>query len=70
MALVLLNFYTHLAVECWIARVERAEGEHVGITMKYYKHDKKLFRSCTSNAKKVFRECLFADDGALIVSTR
>ena len=65
---VLLNLYTCLAVEKWLARVEDVEG--VGITIKY-KFDKKLFRRYTRNAcERKLTECQFADDAALLSSTR
>ena len=68
MAPVLFNLYTCLLVECWSARVEEEEG--VGVMLKF-KVDKKLFRRYTRNAEqRKLTECLFADDGALLASTR
>ena len=68
MAPVLFNLYTCLALERWLARVEGAEG--VGIDVRY-KYDQKLFRRYTRNAnERKITECLFADDGALLASTR
>ena len=68
MAPVLFNLYTCLAVERWLERVKGVEG--VGMTIKY-KLDKKLFRRYTRNAsEKKVTECQFADDGALLASTR
>ena len=68
MAPVLFNLYTCLLMECWAARVEEHDG--VGIQLKY-KMDKKLFRKYTRNAEqRKIAECLFADDGALLSSTR
>ena len=68
MAPVLFNLYTCLAVESWLKRVEGTEG--IGITIKY-KYDKKLFRKYTRNAcEKKLTECQFADDAALLSSTR
>ena len=68
MAPVLFNLYTCLAVERWLVRVEDTEG--VGITIKY-KQDKKLCRKYTKNAReKKITECQFADDAALLSSSR
>ena len=68
MAPVLFNLFTCFVTERWLARVEGAEG--VGITLSY-KYDQKLFRCYTRNASmRVLIECLFADDGALLASTR
>ena len=55
-------------IERWLTSVEGTEG--VRITLSY-KYDQKLFRCCTRNASmRVLTECLFADDGALLASTR
>ena len=68
MAPVLFNLYTPLAVERWLVRVEDTEG--VGITIKY-KQDKKLFSRHTKNAcERKITECQFADDAALLSSSR
>ena len=68
MAPVLFNLYTCLVVERWLARVEGVEG--TGITV-HYKYDQRLFRRYTRNAMiNWMTECLFADDGALLASTR
>ena len=68
MAPVLFNLFTCLVTERWQARVEGAEG--VGIALNF-KYDQKLFRRYTRNANvKLLMECLFADDGALLASTR
>ena len=68
MAPVLFNLYTCLAVERLLVRVEDTEG--VGITIKC-KQDKKLFRRCTKNAcARKITECQFADDAALLSSSR
>ena len=68
MAPVLFNLFTCLVTEHWLARVEGGEG--VGITLSY-KYDRKLFRRYTRNASmRVLTECLFADDCALLASTR
>ena len=65
MAPVLFNLYTCLAVEKWLAKIEGEDG--IGITV-HYKHD---FRRYTRNAMMSWlTECLFADDGALLPSTR
>ena len=68
MAPVLFNLFTCLVVERWQARVEGADG--VGIKLNY-KYDQKLFRRYIRNADvRTLTECLFADDGALLASTR
>ena len=68
MALVLFNLYTCLAVERWLVRVEDTEG--VGITIKF-KQDGKLFRRYTKNScERNITECQFADDAALLSSSR
>ena len=68
MAPVLFNLYTCLAVERWLVRVE--DTEEVGITIKY-KQDKKLFRRYTKNAcERKITECQFANDAALLSSSR
>ena len=68
MAPVLLNLYTCLVIECWQARVKDVPG--VGISLKL-KYDGKLFRRYTRNAtERKLLECLFADDSAILVSSR
>jgi hypothetical protein len=68
MAPVLSNLYTCLAVERWMATVEGDEG--VGISVKY-KYDGMLFRRYIRNtSERKVTECLFADYGALLASTR
>ena len=68
MAPVLFNLYTTLLIERWRAKIETVDG--VGVTLNY-KLDKKLFRRYTRNSSKQnVPECLFADDGALLASTR
>ena len=68
MAPVLFNLFTCLVVERWQARVEGADG--VGIKLNY-KYNQKLFRRYIRNADvSMLTECLFADDGALLASTR
>ena len=68
MAPVLFNLYTTLAIERWQDRVAGNEG--VGITLRF-KMDEKLFRRYTKNAsEQKISECLFADDGALLASSR
>ena len=67
MAPVLFNLYTCLAVERWLFRVE---GAGVGVTVKH-KYDGKLFRRYVRNAsERRITECQFADDSALLASTR
>ena len=68
MAPVLFNLYTCLAVERWLEKVRGDEG--VGMTIQY-KLDRKLFRRYTKNASEQrVTECQFADDGAILASTR
>ena len=68
MAPVLFNLYTCLVIECWQARVRDVPG--VGISLKH-KYDGKLFRRYTRNAsERKLLECLFADDGAILASSR
>ena len=68
MAPVLFNLFSSLVIERWQARVEGAEG--VGIKLNF-KYDQKLFRRYIRNASvRTITECLFADDGALLASTR
>ena len=68
MAPVLFNLYTCLLMECWIARVEDVEG--AGVPLKF-KMDKKLFWRYVRNAdERMLTDCLFADDGALLASSR
>ena len=67
MAPVLFNLYTCLAVERWLFRVE---GAGVGVTVKHKYHEK-LFRRYVRNAsERRITECQFADDSALLASTR
>ena len=68
MAPVLFNLYTCLATERWLERVQDVEG--AGMTIQY-KLDKKLFRRYTSNASEGrVTECQFADDCALLASSK
>ena len=68
MAPVLFNLHTCLAVERWLERVKDVEG--VGMTMQY-KLDRKLFRRYTRSAsERRVTEYQFADDDALLASTR
>ena len=67
MAPVLFNLYTCLVVERWLFRVE---GAGVGVTVKH-KYDEKLFRRYVRNpSERRITECQFADDSALLASTR
>ena len=61
MAPVLFNLYTCLAVERWLDRVDGHVG--VGITVKY----KRYIRNAS---ERKITECLFADYGDLLASTR
>ena len=68
MAPVLFNLYTYLVVEQWCAKVGQMKG--VGVELKY-KYDGKLFRRYVRNADESrLIECLFADDDALLATTR
>ena len=68
MAPVLFNLYTCLVMECWQAKVEDVGG--VGVNLRY-KYDHKLFRQYIRNAvERKLTGCFFADDGALLASTR
>ena len=68
MAPALFNLYSCLVIECWTARVERTP--EVGVYLRY-KHDRKLFRRYTRNAEELkLTECQFADDAALLATTR
>ena len=68
MAPVLFNIYAGLLVERWKDRVAGKSG--VGVNLNY-KHDRKLFRRYTRNANQInLTELQFADDAALLASTR
>ena len=68
MAPVLFNLYACLFVERWVERVADIDGVGIIVT---YKHDCKLFRRYTRNADKTrFTELQFADDTALLATTR
>ena len=68
MAPVLFNLYTTLFIERWRAGLAGVDG--IGVVVKS-KFDKKLFRCYTRNATESrMTECLFADDGALLASSR
>ena len=65
---VLFNLYTSLVVERWLAKLEGIDGTVITV---HYKYDQRLFRRYTRNAMlRQLTECLFADDGALLASTR
>ncbi len=68
MAPVLFNLFSCLMVERWLVRLEDVEG--VGVDL-HFKYDEKLFRRYTRNAQvRMLTECLFADDGALLATSR
>lgn len=68
MAPVLFNLYTTLLIEHWREGLDGTDG--VGVVVKH-KYDKKLFRRYTRNAAEIkLTDCLFADDGALLASSR
>ena len=65
---VLFNLYACLVAERWTARMEGIEG--VGVHL-HHKTDGKLFRRYTRNAcESYLTECQFADDTALLATTR
>ena len=64
----LLNLYACVVGERWLSRV--AEMENIGSYLRY-KFDQKLFRRYTRNAiEDTIKECQFADDVALLATTR
>ncbi len=67
MAPVLFNLYTCAVMEKWL---EKRETEvEVGVRV-LYKLDGKLFRRLQKCRARVVTDCLFADDGALLSSSR
>ena len=67
MAPVLFNIYSWLFVEHWVERVADIAG--VGISVKH-KHVRKLFRRYRNADKTRFTKLQFADDTALLATTR
>ena len=68
MAPTLFNLYACLMMERWTARVEDLEGAG---TCLLYKYDGKLFRRSTRDAHQTrMSDCQFADDTALLATTR
>ena len=68
MALVLFNHYACLVVERWMARMNDKEGVGTYVQCKFVH---KLFRRSTRNAEECrLTECQFADDAALLSTTR
>ena len=68
MAPALFNLYSCVVVERWTARLEDTDG--VGVYLRH-KDDGKLFRRYTRNASQTTAtECQFADDAALLATTR
>ena len=66
---VLFNLYTCAVTEKWLKKAHEAE-EEVGVRV-LYKYDGKLFRRYSRSAEgRVVSDGLFADDGALVSSTR
>ena len=64
----LFNLYACVVIEEWLKKVKNVEeaGTHV-----LYRLDKQLFRRSTKGAcMECFRECQFADDVALLATTR
>ena len=68
MAPVPFNLFSCLVIERWRARLEEVEG--VGVDL-YFKYDEKQFRRCIRIAQvRLLMECLFAEDGALLATSR
>ena len=68
MAPTLFNLYWCVVIEAWLERVKEVDG--VG-TCILYKLDQQLFRSSTRGPdQECFHECQFADDVALLATTR
>ena len=68
MAPTLFNLYACLMAERWTARVEDIEGTGKCL---WYKYDGKLFRrSIRGSHQTRMNECQFADDTALLATTR
>ena len=68
MAPVLFNLFACLVLERWSSRIAGVEG--VG-TCLLHKFDRKLFRRSTRNTlESQMTECQFADDAALLATTR
>ena len=68
MASVLFNLYLTVVIERWQGKVK--DHPDIGISLKH-KYDGKLFRRYTRNASSTrILECLFADDGALLATSR
>ena len=68
MAPVLFNLYSCLVIERWNSRVSSLEDTGMYLRCKL---DKKLFRRYTRNADTLrLGECQFADDAALLATTR
>ena len=65
---VLFNLFSCLLIERWSANLEEVEGVRVDL---HFKYDENLFRRYTRNAQvRLLMECLFADDGALLATSR
>ena len=68
MAPTLFNLYSCIVVERWLERVKDIEGAG---TFVFCKLDQKLFRRSVKGATREFiSECQFADDIALLATTR
>ena len=68
MAPVLFNLYTSIVAERWSVRMKNVEGAGVFL---HHKPDGKLFRRYVRNAHESYlMECQFADDAALLETTR
>ena len=68
MAPVLFNLYMCAVIECWLQRMKAEDG--VGIDIAY-KYDGELLRKVRQKSSTLhLTECQFADDAALIATTR
>ena len=68
LAPTLFNLYASLVMERWTERVAGLEGVGTGMLCKF---DGKLFRRSTKDSQQVqLNECQFADDAALLATTR
>jgi len=65
---VLFNLFSCTVLERWKQKLDNVEG--VGVQL-YYKFNQKFYRRYTKNASTcLLSNCLFADDGALLASSR
>ena len=65
---VLFNLFSCAVLERWKQKLNGVDG--VGVHL-CYKYDQKLYRRYIKNASHcLLSDCLFADDGALLASSR